>query len=57
MPLIIGRGQVKYLNNYVQNSDTNCLLFSGCKVEDLLTFTAVVAAIPAIYVIPCCILH
>lgn len=50
MALIIGHSQVKYFNNYVQNSATKCLFFSGCKVEDLLTFPAVAAAIPAVSV-------
>ena len=50
MALIIGHSQVKYFKNYVQNSATKCLFFSGCKVGDLLTFPAVVAAIPTVSV-------
>ena len=45
MALIIGHSQVKYFSNYVQDRSTKCLCFSGCKVEDLLIFPAVMDAI------------
>ena len=42
MALKIGHSQVKYFSNSVQERSTKCLCFSGCKVEDLLTFPAMV---------------
>ena len=36
--LIIGHSHLKYFHEYTNDSDTKVLSYSGCLVEDLLTF-------------------
>lgn len=50
MALIVGHSQVKYFSNYVQDNSTMCLFYSGCKIEDLLTYPAVLDAVPVVSV-------